>query len=249
MTKANGIGWTGNTPVPAGTAEAALPTRVAVVAALEREIAPFVKDWPERVRVYEGHSFRFYEKEASAVVAGGVGAEAARRAAEAVIALYQPGLVISAGFAGALDPALAVGDTLTADRVIDAKDGSRMDSGQGSGILLTFDSVADVEQKARFRTAFGAHAIDMEAAAVGKAAQAHGIKFLACKVISDSTRTSLPPLTRFIGPDGRFHTLKFLAHIALRPWKWAAVQRMAKDSLKAARALGVVLEEQRRAVP
>jgi hypothetical protein len=84
---------------------------------------------------------------------------------------------------------------------------------------------------------------------VGKAAQAHGIKFLACKVISDSTSTALPPLTRFIGPDGRFHTLKFAAHIALRPWKWAAVQRMAKDSLKAARALGVVLEEQRRAVP
>jgi len=230
-------------------AEPCLATRVAVVAALEREIAPFVKDWPQRVREYEGHSFRFYEKEGSVVVAGGVGAEAARRAAEAVIALYRPGLLISAGFAGALDPALGVGDTLTADRVIDAKDGSRMDSGQGSGILITFDSVADVEQKARFRTAFGAHAIDMEAAAVGKAAQAHGIRFLACKVISDSSSTSLPPLTRFIGPDGRFHTLKFVTHIAVRPWKWAAVQRLAKDSLKAARALGVVLEEQRRAVP
>jgi purine-nucleoside phosphorylase len=109
-------------------------------------------------------------------------------------------------------------------------------------VLITFDTVADVEQKARFAKAFGAHAIDMEAAAVGKSAQAHGIRFLACKVISDSSDTSLPPLAQFIGRDGRFHTLQFVAHIALRPWRWAAVRRLARDSMKAARALEISLE-------
>lgn len=217
-----------------------------MVAALEREVAPFVKDWPQRLREYDGRSFRIFEKQGCAVVAGGVGAEAARRAAEAVIQLYHPRLLISAGFAGALDPALPVGHALTPREIIDAGDGSRMDSGTGEGILITFDTVADVEQKARFATAFGAHAIDMEAAAVGKAAQAHGIKFLACKVISDSSSTALPPLTKFIGPDGRFQTLPFVMHIAVRPWKWAAVRRLARDSMKAAQALGVVLERHSR---
>ena len=231
---------TGGSPIPT------LPTRVAVVAALEREITPFVKRWPQRVREYDGRSFRIFEKDGNVVVAGGVGAEAARRAAEAMIELYHPELVISAGFAGALDPALVVGDTLTPSQVIDAADGSRMDSGSGSGVLITFDTVADAEQKARFASAFGAHAIDMEAAAVGKAAQAHGIKFLACKVISDSSRESLPPLAKFIGTDGRFQTGKFVRHIAVRPWKWAAVRRLAKDSMKAARALGLVLERHSR---
>lgn len=225
---------------------AASAPRVAVVAALEREVAPFVKGWPQRLREYDGRNFRVFEKEGCAVVAGGVGAEAARRAAEAVIQLYHPRLLISAGFAGALDPTLPVGHALTPREIIDAGDGSRMDSGTGEGILITFDTVADVEQKARFATAFGAHAIDMEAAAVGKAAQAHGIKFLACKVISDSSSTALPPLTKFIGPDGRFQTLRFVMHIAVRPWRWAAVRRLARDSMKAAQALGVVLEQHSR---
>ncbi len=186
--------------------EAAIPTRagarVAIVAALEREVSPFVKNWPQRSRDWDGRSYRFWEKEGNVVVCGGVGAEAARRAAEAAINLYHPALVISAGFAGALDPSLSVGDALTPSQVIDAGDGSRMKAERGEGILITFDTVADVEQKARFAKAFGAHAIDMEAAAVGRAAEAHGIKFLACKVISDSSDTSLPSLTKFIGPDG-----------------------------------------------
>jgi adenosylhomocysteine nucleosidase len=223
----------------------AIPTpaaRAAIVAALEREVSPFVKDWPQRSREWDGRSFRFWEKEGNVVVCGGVGTEAARRAAEAVINLYHPALVISAGFAGALDPSLSVGDALTPSHVIDAGDGSRMKADRGEGILITFDTVADVEQKARFAKAFGAHAIDMEAAAVGRAAEAHGLKFLACKVISDSSDMSLPALTKFIGSDGRFQTLRFVAHLAVRPWRWAAVMRLARDSAKAARALGVSLE-------
>lgn len=220
--------------------------KIAVVAALEREVAPFVKDWPQTVREYDGRSFRFYEKPGNVLVCGGVGAQAARCAAEAVIGLYHPALIISAGFAGALDPALPVGHALVPRHVIDAGDGSRVDAGAGEGVLITFDNVADVEQKARFAKAFGAHAIDMEAAAVARSAQAHGIKFLACKVISDASDSALPPLTRFIAKDGRFHTLRFVLHIAVRPWRWAAVRRLARDTMKAARALSLSLEEQSR---
>jgi adenosylhomocysteine nucleosidase len=219
---------------------------IAVVAALEREVAPFVKDWPQTVREYDGRSYRFYEKPENVLVCGGVGAEAARCAAEAVIGLYHPVLIISAGFAGALDPALEVGHALVPRHVIDAGDGSRVDAGAGEGVLITFDSVADVEQKARFAKAFGAHAIDMEAAAVARSAQAHGVKFLACKVISDTSDSALPPLTRFIGKDGRFDTLRFVLHIAVRPWRWAAVRRLARDTMKAARTLSLSLEEQSR---
>jgi adenosylhomocysteine nucleosidase len=223
-------------------------TKVAIVAALEREVAPFVKNWKQTSREWDARSFRFYEKEQTVVICGGVGAEAARRAAEAAINLFHPSVVISAGFAGALDAALSVGDTLTPSQVIDAGDGSRLHAEDGQGVLITFDTVADVEQKARFAKAFGAHAIDMEAAAVGRAAQTHGIKFLACKVISDSSDTALPALTKFIDGQGGFRTGKFLLYIAVRPWKWAAVRRLARDSMKAARALSGSLAEQSRAM-
>ena len=127
--------------------------------------------------------------------------------------------------------------------VIDVGDASRTDAGTGEGVLITFDSVADVEQKGRFATAFGAHAIDMEAAAVARSAQAHGVKFLACKVISDSSESALPPLRRFIGKDGRFQFFRFIMHMAVRPWRWAALRRLARDSAKAAQSLGLVLEK------
>jgi adenosylhomocysteine nucleosidase len=217
--------------------------KLAVVAAMEREVAPFVKDWQTTRKEYDGQTFKFFEKENNVVVCGGVGAEAARRAAEAVIRWYEPGLIISAGFAGALDPTLQVGHTFTARHVIDARDGSRTDSGNGEGILISFETIADAQQKARFASAFGGHAVDMEAAAVARAAEAHGIKFLACKVISDTSDAHLPPLGRFIDKDGRFQTGKFTSYIAFRPWLWKGLWRLASDTMKAAQALGYKLEQ------
>src|SRR5262249_40580568 len=175
--------------------------KIAVVAALEREVWPFIKDWPTTRKQHEGRSFQFFEKDNVVVVCGGIGPEAARRAAEAVISLYRPALVISAGFAGALDASFPVGHTLTPRHVIDAGDGSQADLGSGEGVLVSFATVADVGQKTRLAAAFGAHAVDMEAAAVARAADARGVRFLAIKVISDTSGAGLPPLTRFIGND------------------------------------------------
>src|ERR1051326_7108307 len=160
--------------------------KVAVVAAMEREIAPLVKNWPTVTKQNEGRSFKFFEKSPVVLVCGGIGSEAARRAAEAGIKLYSPITIVSAGFAGGLDPKLETGQMLTPRHVIDAKDGSRVDSGAGEGVLITYESVADVTQKAKLASAYGAHAVDMEAASVARSAEAHGIKFLACKVISDT---------------------------------------------------------------
>jgi adenosylhomocysteine nucleosidase len=221
---------------------------VAIVAALEREVWPLIKDWPVNRREYGGRWSKFYEKDSVALVCGGMGAEAARRAAEAIISLYHPALIISAGFAGALDPTLRPGYTLTPRHVIDAADGSRRDAGVGEGVLVTFTSVADAEQKARLAGAFGGHAVDMEAAAVARSAEAHGVKFLACKVISDASNSWLPPIARFIGSDGQFHALKFLTYVAVRPWLWGRVMQLARESTMAAGKLCEALTTTRQAL-
>src|SRR6476660_7296010 len=75
---------------------------VAIVAALEREVRPLVREWKVAEREHAGRKFRFFESDRAVVVCGGVGPEAARRATEAAISLYRPARVISAGFAGAL---------------------------------------------------------------------------------------------------------------------------------------------------
>jgi adenosylhomocysteine nucleosidase len=217
--------------------------KVAIVAALEREVRPLTKRWHSCEREHEGRKFKFFESDRAVLVCGGIGAEAARRACEALIATYNPSLVISTGFAGALEHRVAVGSIQTPRWVIDAGDGSRADSGTGAGVLVSADSVAGPEQKAKFAKAYGAQAVDMEAAAVARGAQARGVRFIAIKAISDEIDQVLPPMQRFVGPEGQFQTSRFLAFTAIRPWLWPRMIRLARNTSRASRALCGWLEQ------
>jgi len=211
--------------------------KIAIVAALEREVRPLVRHWRENRQESAGRQFTFFEKNATVVVCGGIGAEAARRATEAVLQLYRPALVVSAGFAGGLQAGMKVGQVLSPRLVIDASDGSRIDTGVGEGALVSFGAVAGAAQKAMLAKAYGAQAVDMEAAAVARGAEAHGVRFMACKAISDARDSPMPPVERFVGPDGQFRTARFAMHVALRPWLWNRVRRLAQNSAVASRRL------------
>ena len=215
--------------------------RIAIVAALEREVHPLVTNWRVSEKQNEGRSFRFFEGRIQerdiVLVCGGIGAEAGRRAAVAVIALYAPSVIYSVGFAGALDSTLAVGDVVEPRRVINASDGSIVTLDQGQGTLVSFGSVAGPAQKAKLREAFSAQAVDMEAAAVARAAELRGIKFAVVKVISDKFDFSFPPTEKFVDASGRFSELRFAVFAALRPWLWPQVIRLARNSNRASRAL------------
>jgi adenosylhomocysteine nucleosidase len=218
---------------------------IAMIAALEREVSGFVKNWTRVRREHQGRNFLFFcreehEREQMIVVCGGIGLEAARRAAEAVIALYRPSQVLSVGFAGALDASLHVGDVFIPEVVIDARDGSRtqIEGGSNEGTLVTFMDVAGIAQKASLAQAYGAQAVDMEASAVAAAARAHGIPFAAIKAISDEMNFEMPEMACFVDSQGRFKTASFAFFAALRPWLWPRVAQLASDSRKAANALG-----------
>jgi adenosylhomocysteine nucleosidase len=232
--------------------------KLAIVAALEREVHPLVRDWNVVVKEHGGHTFRFYESGDVVVTCGGIGAEPARRAAEAAIALYAPEIIYSVGFAGALDPAMKVADILVPARVIDAGDASAVETGTGRGTLVTFAAIATPQQKAKLAESFSAHAVDMEAAAVARAAAARGVRFAAVKVISDEVGFELPGMHAppggssqgpFISPSGEFLTARFAGFILLRPWTWAAALRLARNSRRAALALCTWLKENRTRAP
>jgi adenosylhomocysteine nucleosidase len=212
-------------------------SRVAIVVALEREVRPLIQEWRASEKESGGRRFRFFEKDEFVLVCGGIGAEAARRAAEAVIAIYAPAVIYSAGFAGALDPKLKVGDMVQPRRVVNAGDGSKVDLGRGEGVLVSFGSVATPEQKARLRDSFAAQSVDMEAAAVARAAEARGVPFAVVKVISDEFDFAVPSMERFVDSNGQFLEMRFAWFAALRPWLWPQVARLARNSGRASRAL------------
>src|SRR5271157_5468045 len=145
--------------------------KTAIIAAMEREVRPLIRGWKVRMMEHGGRRYRLFENDEAALVCGGIGAEAARRATEALIREVKPERVISVGFAGALDSSLQVGHVLEPRTVINAADGARTEIGSGDGILVSSATVGGKEQKARLGRVYGAIAVDMEAAAVAQGAQ------------------------------------------------------------------------------
>src|SRR5690348_9802236 len=157
--------------------------KIAIVAAIEREMWPLIKRWRSTRAEHEGREFTFYQSDYAVAVCGGMGAECGRRAAEAVIVRYSPELLISAGVVGALVPELHVGDTVFPAFVIDAGDGSRHETvirdaalsktSLARTILISSPNVAGAAQKKQLAKSYGAHVVDMEGASVARAAQLH----------------------------------------------------------------------------
>ena len=213
-----------------------MPNKVAIVAALEREVKPIIRSWSLAEREYQSRKFKFFENERAVLICGGIGAEAARRATQAIIALYEPHVVISVGFAGALEPGMKAGDLFVPQWVVDARDTSRTETGIGKGTLVSSISIATTEQKSKLAKSYAAQGVDMEASAVAHGAQARGIRFFAVKAISDECDFDMPELDRFIRNE-KFCTSQFVVWTAAQPWLWSRVIRLAKNSSKATKSL------------
>lgn len=211
--------------------------RLAIVAALEREVRPLIKSWRVSEKEHNGRRFRFFQNGDVVLVCGGIGAEAARRAAEAIIAVFDPKVVCSAGFAGALEGTLKVGDVVRPGTVIDAGDASRAIVEDGEGALVSFGSVASPAQKLKLRESFAAQAVDMEAAAVARSAEARGKGFAAIKAVSDEIDFEFPAMDRFVDAAGKFSEVRFAFYAAIRPWVWPRIIRLARNSNRASHAL------------
>lgn len=211
--------------------------KIAIVAALAREVRPLIRGWRAVESESDGRRIILFEAGDVVVVCGGIGGEAARSAAEAVIARYAPGAIYSAGFAGALTPELKIGDVLRPKRVVDASDGSSVTLDCGDGVLVTFGAIASPEQKKNLHEAYAAQAVDMEAAAVARAAGARGVKFAAVKVISDEIGFAFPSMERFVSARGEFSEWKFAVYAAVRPWLWPRVAQLMRNSARASHML------------
>jgi adenosylhomocysteine nucleosidase len=216
--------------------------KIAIIAAMEREVRPLIRDWKVRTIDPGGRRYRLFEKVSengiAALICGGIGAEAARRATEAIIQEISPTLVISVGFAGALDSSLQVGDVLRPRTVINAADSTRTEIESGDGILVSSSTVAGKDQKAQLANSYNATVVDMEAAAVAQGAEARGVEFAVLKAVSDALDFDMPArMDGFVAADGTFRSTRFASHVALRPWLWGRTITLARNNAKASQAL------------
>ena len=217
--------------------------KIAIIAAMHREISGLVRGWQTRDLQFAGKKFRTYESPRAVVVAGGIGARIARLASQAIVNVYQPNLLISCGIAGSVSSNIRVAEVVQPQEILDLETNCRYRAAGSDGLLLSASSILPTDTKRSLAAKHGAIAVDMEAAAVAAVASANHIPVFAIKAISDDLDSHLPPLNRFIRADGSFATGAFLRHIALRPSEWRPTMSLARNTRLAIAALEIALRD------
>jgi nucleoside phosphorylase len=127
----------------------------------------------------------------------GVGEKACRERLRKFLADQEFGVLISSGFAGALNDEFEVGDLLLARNFstieMNRSHSSFSELGIRTADLATLPHLIDsTEERNRIARDSGAAAVDMETAFIARICAEHGVPLLSLRVITDAPRTPFP---------------------------------------------------------
>ena len=215
--------------------------RVAIIAALPREVAALVKGVAADATL-RARGIHCYRLPGTVVVAAGMGKDRAALAVTTALQLAPGATLISAGLAGSCRVEVAPGAVLECGTVIDANTGERFSASRdATAVLVSTPMIASIAEKLRLATSYGASLVDMEAATVARLALAAGVGFCAIKAVSDAHDFELASLSRFTGKHGTFRTGAFALYTATRPWTWGAAATLGRNSGRALTRLAEAL--------
>jgi adenosylhomocysteine nucleosidase len=231
-----------------GVAPPPVPADFGIVAAMPAEVSDLI-DGLKKVWKYQSATVPVIEGEFGgkivAIAIGGPGRSAARRATEALLAGHRPRWIISAGFAGALNPAYARNDMIVPTEVVDI-DGGRhgiapppavaLRAKHPGGRLLTVDRVVvRSSEKEALRQAHQADLVDMESSAVAALCAERRAQFLSIRVISDDAHSDLPrEVSSLLNRKGSYRVGAALRSVWQRPSSVKDFWRLYEHSLEAA---------------
>jgi adenosylhomocysteine nucleosidase len=221
--------------------------RIAIIAALPGELKSLVRGWEKLRSGTKCISIWKSSQNGDELIAvcGGMGASAATRSLAAAEAFGSLDIVLSVGWAGALDSGMRTGQCYIPSSVVDVQTGERYQLAEGGRQLLlaTTPHVADKGEKSRLWRSYGAVLVDMESATIARLAQMRQIPFCCFKAVSDGPDANLPDLNRFIDEQGQMLMPAFLSHVALRPRFWKPLVKLGRNSSFAADALAVKIKK------
>ena len=184
-------------------------------------------------------------------VSGARAAQAETRAADLVAGGAQA--LVSFGLAGGLDPALSAGDlvvsaqvtasdaTINGDTMWAERVRARLatDGAYPGAVLGETTVMSSTDTKAQAFARTGALAVDMESAAVARAAEAAKLPFIVVRAIADTATHKVPSyVAGAIGTDGRTQIGVILRGVAADPtslatlWALATASRAAYATLR-----------------
>jgi adenosylhomocysteine nucleosidase len=169
------------------------------------------------------------------ILVTGMGSSNSRRALLAELQRGKPALVLSAGFAGALDPALALGDLLF-DAGPSALRPQLLALGAREARFYCADTiVATAAAKRALRQTSGADAVEMESAALCGVCREQGIPWAILRAISDTAQQDLPlDFNRLLTRDQRISPLRLAAAVLRSPGTIPALLALRRQARCAA---------------
>jgi len=186
------------------------------------------------------------------LVANGPGPRLAGEAAQVALRHCHPLALLSTGFCGGLDPLLETGAVFVASEVRAPEQGrsfpvrhlDRIKAPHISGVLLSQDRVASTASEKSTLHAQGAHAVEMEAAAVAREAERSETGFYCVRVVSDGALDEFPlDFNRLRDHTGRFSRGRIAAAILAKPWVLTRLIHFDAGCRRAAIVLGDFLAD------
>jgi adenosylhomocysteine nucleosidase len=173
----------------------------------------------------------------------GIGQRNAESTARQALAQFSPKLVLSCGFAGALDPALASGAVLfEADDGFPLTDALQSAGARPARFHCAERIIGSAEGKRVLRHQTGADAVEMESAVIRRLCAHAGIPSATVRVISDTAHEDLPlDFNRYLDDMNRLRFAKMAAAIVLSPARLRASMKLQRQSQQAALNLAETL--------
>jgi adenosylhomocysteine nucleosidase len=175
----------------------------------------------------------------------GMGRRNAERALRAELDSARPQRVLSAGFAGGLNPELASGAVLFGTDA--PPELARLLAGAGArpgGLHCAERVAATVGEKLALRQQTGADAVEMESGVLCACCRELGLPAATVRVILDPANEDLPlDFNRVLTAEQRLDGRKLALALARAPGKIPALLRLQRQSAAAAERLASVLEK------
>jgi adenosylhomocysteine nucleosidase len=179
----------------------------------------------------------------------GIGRKNAAENVRQAIARLKPERIITAGFAGGLNPALKCG-TVIFDEDFDAGFGKELEElGAVPASFHCHRRVAiTAEEKAALWKETGADAVEMESSVIRTICREFHIPSATIRVISDDASQDLPlDFNALMTSEDRINYLKLMGAVVSRPSRIPKLIEFQRQTISAAQKLGGMLEELLRA--
>ena len=216
---------------------------IAILGAVTEEIAGIKREIniSDRVRLDKSEAwFGKYQGRNIVLVRTGVGRKRAQNATQQVIDKFNPEVIISMGYAGALTEGLNVGDLFVASTILSPDSDStsfEMDDPKNLkwlelakitpppenvklkiGRLITVDMVVHTPKaKKELGSRFRAEAVEMETLEIALLARVNKIAFISIRGISDAVNHELIDCSSFLGSDGELSKLRAGWYVLTHP--------------------------------